>query len=43
MSKYDENSKWRGPRNLPKPSAKKAKRTQVKKARKRNRGAYSGQ
>ncbi len=43
MTKFDETSKWNGPRNLPKPSAKKAKRVQARKARKRNRGAYSGQ
>lgn len=46
MAKYvefDENTKWKGPRNLPKPSPRKAKRLQVKKSRRQNRGVYSGQ
>lgn len=43
MTKFDETSKWKGPRNLPKPSPKKAKRVRARKSRKANRGTYRGQ
>jgi hypothetical protein len=39
----DHGPKWKGPRNLPKPSPRKKKRLQVRKSRRINRGAYSGQ
>lgn len=37
-----ESRTWKGPRNLPKPDARKKRRQTAKARRKANRGAYSG-
>jgi hypothetical protein len=38
----EHGPKWKGPRNLPKPSPKKRRRLEVRKSRRANRGAYRG-
>jgi hypothetical protein len=37
-----EPKTWKGPRNTPKPDARKKKRQEAKAKRKTNRGVYSG-
>jgi hypothetical protein len=38
----DQSHSWNGPRNLPKPDARKRKRREANAKRKINRGVYSG-